>query len=94
MNQSPDLFSFYNTDNSSGKELEQAEAKSYTQEQKALKCFLYGKKTALEIADALGLHESSARRSVTTLFKKGLLIKTNEQKLERYGKRNYYYSLK
>lgn len=86
--------SFFNTSNESGKELEQSESKAYSQEAKVLRCFLYGNFTALEIAEKLDLHESSARRCCTNLATKGLLIKTNEQRIGKYGKRNYIFKLK
>ncbi len=89
-----DIFSYHNTTNSSGKELVEAEQKAYSQEAKVLRCFLYGEFTALEIAEQTGFHESSSRRSVTNLATKGMLIKTDKQKIGKYGKPNYIYKLK
>lgn len=86
--------SFFNTPNLKEKELEQEEKTAFSQERKVLRCFLYSARTALEVAEELNMHESSCRRSVTTLFNKGLLIKTNEQKIGKYGKKNYLYKLK
>ncbi len=90
-----DIFSYHNTTNSSGKELVEAEQKAYTQEQQVFRCFLLGGElTALEVAEHLQMHESSARRSVTNLANKGMLIKTDRQKIGKYGKMNYLYKLK
>lgn len=87
--------SFFDTVNAPPAELTKFEQQAFTQEEKVLRHFRKIKKaTALQIADALKLHEVSARRSCTNLYNKGYLIKTNEQILERYGKPNYYYTLK
>ena len=87
-------FSFHNTISES-KDLPKFERKAYTQEQVILAHFVSTgvKHTALECADTLHIHESSARRSVTNLFKRGFLRKTDQQKVERYGKKNYFYEL-
>lgn len=91
----PDTPAFYNTIAAGKEDLRQHVKVAATQEENVLSLFKERPRmTALEVADKLQLHESSARRCVTNLFHKGLLIKTGEQKIERYGKKNYYFQLK
>lgn len=94
MNQHPDLFSFHNTIAATGKDLVKFEKESFTQEEKVLAYFKrVGRSTALKASQVLGMHEISARARITTLTKKGFLRKTDEQVMEKYGKKNYIYSL-
>jgi predicted ArsR family transcriptional regulator len=86
--------SFYNTTGDAGKELRKHETTAITQEDRVLEYYRRAiRSTALQASDDLGLHESSARRSVHNLTKKGLLKKTDVQVMGRYGKKNYIFEI-
>ncbi len=85
--------SFFDTIKAKEK-LPEYEQKAHNQEQLILRQFLYGQFTALEISERLSLHESSARRACHVLCKKGLIIRTDEQRIGKYGKPNYVYKIK
>lgn len=85
---------FHNTIKERGTELMTSDKKARTQGDYVLAHFkLVHRATALQVADALAMHESSARRSVTNLYKRGLLKKTDVQVMGRYGKKNYIFEL-
>lgn len=84
--------SYYNTTCESGDQLNLFTKQAQTQESVVFNYYRRVKRsTALDAARALGLHESSVRRSVTNLFHRGLLIKTDEKVIGIYGKNNHLY---
>lgn len=86
---------FYNTTNETNPVLSQYKAQAATQEEKVLEYYQRHKgATALQVAEILGMHESSCRRSVTNLTKKGFLVKTNIKIAGKYGKPNYIYEMR
>lgn len=85
---------FYNTVNSEGAELAHYKAVGATQEKRVLAYLQYHKRsTTSRIARDLGMNLNSARRSVTNLYKKGLLVKTEEKVVEEFSKPNFIYRI-
>lgn len=85
---------FYNTINTNNPQLDIFKAAAATQEQRVLDYYQKEKRaTALQVAEKLGMHESSCRRCVTNLYKAGRLRKTETKVIEKYGKPNYIFEL-
>ncbi len=92
---------FHNTVHLEGEELEKQEAKTVKQDQLILDVFKRhstSKFTAFMVLDLLQTDKpkppiTSVRRAMTNLTKAGYLIKTEERKEERYGVKNYLYTL-
>jgi len=90
---------FYNTTNLTGEELAQERANCKGQEKDVLDLYHRHNETAASPED---IHQhynylkgdnrtplTSIRRAITTLTKKGLLVKTDEHKIGQYGKKIY-----
>ena len=90
---------FYNTINSKGSELKTNNKKASNQNDVILDFFQRNwDKTfnPFEVEEALGLDNTpttSIRRAMTTLTDKGSLVKTDIQRLGRYGKLNFCWKL-
>lgn len=85
---------FYNTIGTKNPELAQYKAVGATQEERVLAYLQYHKRsTTSRIARDLGMNLNSARRSVTNLYKKGLLVKTEEKVVEEFSKPNFIYRI-
>ncbi len=88
---------FHNTINESGERLTELRQNAKTQQEKILKyfysyslfCF-----TPFEIQAAILQNApiTSIRRAITNLTNQGHLIKNKEQKVEKYGVKNNYWS--
>lgn len=90
--------SYYNTNNESGKELEQSIQQAEKQKAAILKIFQrWGKLTGSEawkLFDPQGKSPlTSTRRSMTDLYNEGKLVKTKERKKGIYGSPEHYYKL-
>lgn len=100
--QQPDLFTpmddflrhdaFYNTIHLKGEDLKDSKKAAQTQEDAILAYFAKVKKSTSTAASlALGMNLNSARRAITNLCKAGKLIKTDEMRIESFGKPNHLY---
>jgi predicted ArsR family transcriptional regulator len=81
---------YYNTTNETNPELSASIKQTEKQDAKVLNYFLSNpnhQKTALELADELGILFTSVRRSCTNLIDAGKLVYCGT-KMERYGKIN------
>ncbi len=90
--------SFHNTERLEGEELREKEVTAGTQDDLVLDVFKRHSQSAFTVYmiwEMLGqsMLKSSVGRAVSNLTERGLLIKTSEQKLERYGHKNYLYKL-
>ena len=87
--------SYYNTTKLEGSELREAKKTASLQDQKVLQLFEEGTEmTSHDVEDILKKYpRSSIVRSINTLTKAGLLIKTNKQKIGKYGKLVYLWRL-
>ena len=89
--------SFFNTIHLSGNGLKEAQEQTGLQDIRVLALFReYKTLTPFQAHETYcerfpECPVTSIRRSITVLTKKGLLIKTNESKIEKYGKKNYYW---
>ena len=91
--------SFYNTISETGQTLQESVHQCLKQEDRVL---IFFKKhpgaefTPFEVQNYLGMHDSpttSIRRAMTNLTIANELIKTEHQKTEKYGKKNYLWKL-
>ena len=88
---------FHNTINESGERLTELKQNAKTQQEKILQYFYQNSLycfTPFEIQEqVLPLNPvTSIRRSITNLTNQSHLIKEEEQKVEKYGVKNYYCS--
>lgn len=94
---------FHNTIDAEGEELRKREHTAKKQDYLILNVFKrhsQSRFTAFMVLDLLQMPDNkpkppitSVRRAMTNLTKEGYLIKTQEQKEERYGVKNYLYTL-
>jgi len=91
---------YYNTTKLQGNDLELAEKKALTQEQKVLFVFQKQKKPlsasqVQNLIDPIGFSPiTSYRRAITNLMKLGYLQKTEKKIIGKYGRPEYQYKLK
>lgn len=91
--------SYFNTTGESGEDLAQYKDTASGQDLEVLEVFKRHSQssfTTYMVWDLLGqkMLKSSVGRSINTLERKGLLVKTGEKKVERYGRSNYLYTLR
>ena len=88
---------FYNTINESGKELKESRFKARTQQDEVLALFQVHKRlTPFEVVMLGGfdpMQITSVRRAITNLTSAGRLIKTDQIKAERLGKKNHVWAI-
>ena len=92
---------FFNTTELKPEPLALAIAQACNQNERVLKIFkrMDCKLTPLQVSEIYNniypeCPVTSLRRSITVLTTKGLLVKCNEQRNEKYGHPNYYWRIK
>jgi hypothetical protein len=87
--------SYFNTTHETGQTLVEAKAKANTQNELIMDFFKGGARVYSQLL-ALGRISNSVpitsiRRSISSLYKEGYLVKLKEKRRERLGKPNYFY---
>ena len=88
---------FHNTINETGERLTELKQNAKTQQEKILRHFFMNRNYActpfeIQVCVLPGTPITSIRRAITNLTTQGHLIKEKEQKVEKYGVKNNYWS--